>query len=336
MIKFSLIATVVLNAAVAHSAERRECTGRLVFALPSEAEVAGASFEEMKRQILEPSAAARYTFGDGEEAWSSRLFFTGPMLVSGKLEKGEAIELSSYFNQVQKSRGRPVDGLHNGWASGRAVRLLLENANSLVMVNVAGGSTLELNQFRAKALAHDVVPRSVFSIPDEPGLCFPNSFVKTSSYGEYRVSATYKLTSHPDITVWISEVSSATKTDPVREKDASPRNVINSFWSQYEISDGVTKIEAAEPDKNGQAVKLAGRSGLASYTKIFRSDGAEDYGYYASAKGAAGDDSAPDINVYVLSNSKFAKDRGLLPVEHAEFMKIVEVVQDSLSLRKNE
>jgi hypothetical protein len=319
---------VTFSFVTVEAAEQSECVGRLQFTLPLAAEVAGASFNEMKQQIAQPYNTPRYSFSDGEEPWSSRIFFTGPMLISNQMEDEKIADLIRAFGM-----GHKVDVMRNSytWNAGRATRTLLRIGDHVLLVNVATGDTLAANKMASSALASQVALRRISSVPAQSGLCLPYVFIQTDKFDGRYVSATYKLLAHPDVTVWISEASSVAQVDAVRLKNAMPKNVINSFWSQYETGRNVEKVEPMLLQKNGRPVKLAGQEGLASFVKISRKGGGEDYGYYASSPGEPGNESSPEINIYVIRNSAFAKSR---PMDKEEFVKLAEAVQASLALRR--
>lgn len=312
----------------AEAAGRIECLGSLQFALPSAAEVAGASFDEMKQQIMQPYNTPRYSFSDGEEPWSSRIFFKGPLLISNQMDRKQLADLIKKFGAGHKV---DVTGNTYTWNAGSAVRTLLNIDSNLLLVNVAAGDNLATNKAMSLAVATNVAARKIASVPQETGLCLPYVFIRTDKFERRHISATYKLLEHPDVTIWISETSSAAQSDASNDKNAMPKNVINNFWSQYETGRDVLKVEPMLPQKNGNVVNLAGQNGTASFVKIFRKGEIEDYGYYASSRGEPGNELAPDINVYVIRNSFFAKDQ---EIGLEEFVKLAEVIEASLALKR--
>lgn len=185
----------------------------------------------------------------------------------------------------------------------------------------------------ATQFSNNVIPRKLFEVPSSPGLCMPYLFIKTNNFEHRSIEATYKLLDHPDITVWISESSPERNLDRNREKSNQPKNVINSFWSQFSNRKGVKTIEPMLSRKNGASISLAGRKGVASFVKIVREGGVEDYGYYASSRGEPGNEDAPDINIYVMRNSLSSHEE--VPVNQEKFMEIVETLQSNLMLRRN-
>jgi hypothetical protein len=324
--------------------------GKLVVNFPYEAEVAGASYDEIKKQISEPNSSPRYSFSDGETPWSSRIFYLGPILISSGMHEQKISSLRKYFvdernrtieffktTDTTKSNkvGEVVNISKNtvAWNVGKTVSALTVFDAGLVVYDISRNKSLEENMKEIRSLSVNISHRKIFEIPPGPGLCMPYAFVKTSDFDDRGVTAAYKFIKHPDVTVWISEKSSTTELDNVREKNKQPKNIINSFWAQYETLKGVNRVEPMSSGKNGASIIIAERKGIASFVNIKREGGVEDFGYYASARGESGNEDAPDIDIYVIRNSSFASAEG--PVNQEEFMRIVEVLQSSLALKRN-
>lgn len=163
----------------AEAAGQTECLGRLQFTLPSAAEVAGASFDEMKQQIQQPYNTPRYSFSDGEEPWSSRIFFNGPLLISNQMDREQLADLIKTFGT-----GHKLEATANAysWNAGRTTRTLLNIDGHLLLVNVAVGDSLAANKAMSAALAKNSAARSIASIPKEVGLCLPYVFIRTDKF----------------------------------------------------------------------------------------------------------------------------------------------------------
>ena len=327
-----------------------ECVGRLAFNFPYKVEIASASYEEAKKQISHPNFSPKYSFSDGETTWSSQISYLGPIFISNGLTSEQMASMRNIFfdernktvdffekNNI-KNNGK-IGGILNiskntfAWNIENRVRALSIFDKELIFYDISKNDELQKNIAIVTQFSIDAIPRKLFEIPSVPGLCMPYIFIKTNNFEHRNIEATYKLLDHPDITFWISESSAEKNSDSNREKNSQPKNIINSFWSQFGNRKGVKAIEPILSHKNGASITLAGRKGIASYVKIVREGGVEDYGYYASSRGDPGNEDAPDINIYVMRNS--LSSHGEVPVNQEKFMEIVETLQSKLTLRRN-
>ena len=337
-----------------HAAEQEklqtECVGRLTINFPYDAEIAGTSYDELKSQISEPNTSPQYSFSDGEIPWSGRIFYDGPILISNTMPSQQIASLTKYFVDERKrsidffkkngiSENNKVGNLVNlskntvAWNIGYSVNALISFKNGLLIYDFSKSKNLAENLISVRNFASEITHRKIFEVPPASGLCMPYVFFRTDNFKKRNVTASYKLIKYPDVTLWISESSSDEDPDSIRENNKQPKNIINSFWSQYETLKGVKNVEPLSLSKNGASINLAGRKGISSFVKIKREGGVEDYGYYASARGEAGNVNSPNIDIYVIRNSSFAGVGD--PIDREEFMHIVDGFQTSVALKKN-
>jgi hypothetical protein len=141
---------------------------------------------------------------------------------------------------------------------------------------------------------------------------------------------TYRLNSHPDVTVMIGDANAVEYADPIRERNAESPMVIANFWAQYEMG---KKIEQLLKPAFSE-ILIDRREGLESFVKIKRDDAGEDYGYFATVRGKYGvRPEKATVQVYVLRNAEHARSVGKTPLEKAEFLRLARTIVSSIRAR---
>lgn len=321
-----------------------ECSGRLMFKLPSDSELPGVPVEIFQTEMVSLSESYGFRFEDNERAGANHFFVGGPLIYSHELSAEKIDETVRIFlntkprrNAIDKrvasvSHVADLPKNYYGLISGGHVNLLLRSSSRLYSISINSLDGLSKNVDSAKRLASSIQPRIAFSLPAHPAICLPELSLSTSDFSEMgEVSSLFRLKAHPDVTILVSDTIPLKQTDIQMENSKSPKNAINGFWGQYELQPDVQKIDRAFPLKNGRGIKLANQEGIASYVRITRKDGTIDYGYYASSHGNWKDRTSSDIAVYVITRGSVARSKGLAPVNAEAFLKISEDMQESIS-----
>lgn len=336
-------------AAGTSSGWRTECSGHLQFSLPVAAVSAGMSYDFLTGHIINPSNSMTFSFPDGQQAGWSKADFESSILISNELTSPQFTDLKKIFLQskvltrkfikekLSSDQQQPVGdvsgmpGNSAAWSIGTSVRIFVPLERHLLMMNVDErdkgiGASIDL----AKKLAAGTSYRPIFTVPQGRGICLPNIYIRNNSDEIRDIATTYKLVAQPDVTIWIKDAGAAKYEEKARERNAQPDNVVDNFWAQYEISPTVKKVS---PLGSKNSVQLAGRRGVSSFVTIIRRDGSIDFGYFGAARGDVTKSDAPDINVYVITQSSDARSKNVAPLNEKDFRALVKTVTESIQLR---
>jgi hypothetical protein len=328
---------------------RMECSGHLQFSLPVSAVAAGMSYDFLTAHLIHPSNSMTFSFPDGQQAGWSKADFESPILISNELSSPQFADLRKTFLQskvltkkfikekLSSDQQQPIGdvsgmpGHSAAWSIGTSVRMFVPLERHLLMMNVDErdkgiGVSIDL----AKKLAAGTSYRPIFTVPQGRGICLPNVYIRNNSDEIRDIATTYKLVAQPDVSIWIKDAGAAKYEEKARERNAQPDNVVDNFWAQYEISPTVKKVS---PLRSKNSVQLAGRRGLSSFVTITRRDGSVDFGYFGAARGDVTKSDAPDINVYVITQSSDARSKNVAPLDEKDFRELVKTVTESIQLR---
>jgi hypothetical protein len=335
--------------AVVDAAQKSDCSGRIKFLLPGEFEVASVPYETLRRRIATFTDSAGFAFIDKEAAGDAKVEFVGSTLISEELDEIQLSKVVTAFegekdrrkkNRAIESR-RPfeiasVPNIANNfyaWSVGSEVRLFFRLQNRMYLTAVDGSDELAENARSAIWLSKNIRSRAAGSIPSKGSICLPYSSANARGGSHFwQVATLYKLKAHPDVTIMVSDAALRADERLVKSREKSEKFLINDFWGQNTLGEDVGKIERGFPTRNGQAISLANQKGLASYVKIFRKNGTEDFGYYGLAQGNPSDTASADIAVSVITNAREANAKGIKPVTQDEFLRMVERFQESITL----
>lgn len=327
-----------------------ECSGHLQFSLPVSSLAAGMSYDSLAAHLTKPSNSMKFSFPGGQRAGWSKTDFESPILISNEITPPQLADLRKMFllskvslkkfikeNLSSDQQGQSIADVDDmpghsvAWSIGTSVRMFVPLEQHLLMMTVdERAKGVEASIDIAKKLAAGTSYRPVFTVPQGRGVCLPNAYIRNNSDEIRDIATTYRLVAHPDVTIWIKDAGAAHYEEKARERNAQPESVIDNFWAQYEISPTVKKVNPLR-SKNG--VQLAGRRGLSSFVTITRTDGSVDFGYFAAARGDVVKSDAPDINLYVITQSSDARSKNVAPLEEKDFVEIVKTVTESIQLR---
>jgi hypothetical protein len=165
--------------------------------------------------------------------------------------------------------------------------------------------------------------REVGSIPREAGDCLPYLFIRKEKIEVRKIGVTFRLESHPDVTIFILDDASRAKANLASRQK-------NEFVWKY--SGLGTQVKLDHDPLPFHTVELDGRRGVSSFGKITPDDGTTDYCYLVTVQGdpnAAVD--TPGLTLLVQRTAKYAK--GNRPVSKNEFKQFANDIAASIKRR---
>lgn len=163
-------------------------------------------------------------------------------------------------------------------------------------------------------------------------MCLPYVFISDDGTERRHIAVTYRLNSHPDITIWLQDSNGG----PVPE-GFNPRK----FTAEYD-NEFFWTLNYQEPKKYRPAwhwpplrsIRLAGMDGKASFMELTRHDDTIDYGFFAAARGDPNMEADPtNVQMFVIRDAKNAIAKGVKPMEKDEFIKLAQAVAASVKKR---
>ncbi|AIY40555.1 hypothetical protein LT85_1397 [Collimonas arenae] len=333
---------------------KMECVGRLQLSFPSEVDVAGYTFKKLEEQI-DGGGEPQFQFQDGSAANWSSLQYGGLIYTSNSLEKKEYSELEIHMkkwmensrlsslnrkNEDAKNRQfeilatNPQTGM--AWHVDERYRAFLSIRDHVFLWNVTGRSSKNQEPERSNlsTIVNGLSYRSLYAVPRTAGVCLPFFFIRDNDLDKNLsrvIAMTYRLKSHPDVTIMLEDATADQFDSEKREKISEPDYVIDDFWTQYRSPDASIRSLWEFPIK--RSVTLAGQKGLASFVKITR-EGNIDYGYFATVRGdPKAKTDTPDLRLYVIQEGSKAKAKGIEPIGKEEFLKMAETIAASVQRR---
>ncbi len=322
-----------------------ECVGTLGLRFPAQVEVAANTADMLIEEHNVGSIQPRFEFVDGERAGWTSIGYGGSIFVSHLLNGKQKEQLTALqqkmlltaesSNKTKKNKALAFEKIDLGGRAGFAARVGTTFTASLFLsdhmiwreTNV-GANDITETKGDFSDFIKNVDFRAIGVVPTTKGICLPYFFISGEGRGDKvqgRISSTYRLTNHPDVTIWLEESDAGKYPDKNVEEANKPINQVNDFWSQYEIAPGIAKVESEWHLPAGRRVKINGGDGIASFVKIKRKSGVVDYGYMAAVRGDIRDvQRSPDIKFYVIRNSENSLRKGVEPMGKDEFLKISE------------
>ena len=331
----------------------RDCVGHLEISLPEKADVAATAFE----QLFQARRTLYSEFEDGQVAAYSKYEYAGTMEVTRRLS---ADENRRFLSDIRKTRMRlkeDAEGyrklnadapeaeyeeykLHAEDGLGMRRFKYLYAAKSMGLHAVSWGLNSpddripEFVQFMNK-LINAVELRDNFTEPAAPGLCMPHVFIPVDGaeiYG-HSIATTYRLKSHPDVTVLLEDTSARR---PYPSQDPAKLTAVyksNFFWTQdYRSYDSIKNLLTL---RRYNTIDFAGQKGVESMVSMIRKDKVtQDYGYLVVTDGDPNAGTKkPELMLYVIRDAKNAEKRGMEPIGKEEFFKLAREIADSVKLR---
>jgi hypothetical protein len=334
---------------------QNECVGRLQLRLPSKAEVAGYSFSRLAAAISILPAQPRFQFGDGEEAAWSGLVYSGTVFVSNPLTSSEYNRLSQAgrvqmdIDQRRSITNKRPDGSKLEFAAIRALTnsvvawhvsefftAILKLHDDHVFFWDAGGraSDEETNKAVAETILSGTSYRAPNEVPSGAGVCLPYAFIKDDGTKHRKIAMTFRLTDHPDVTVWLEDSSRVKEVARPRRNVSEEEYAIDEFWSQYEYSGTAVSARSIWEAPIKRKVTMIA-DGLASLVQIIREDQTADFGYFAASgiEDRLGGDGFR-VRLYVIREAAHARLRGVEPIDERSFIRIAKEIAESIQWRK--
>ena len=330
---------------------QQDCVGRMAISLPNDAEIAVVQ----TRSMLDISNESRISFQDGLPASYSNFLIRGEMRISAPLN---ARELATFLTEANKLREKilkaaqkdkeqdPSDqegnvseyplgdrqgiALHRGYTS--LVAFTLKN-HAITWLSVSNAnSKFDAPRFVA-SLISDLQLRPNFSVPVSSGICLPHLLLPVSQSQTRRIGTTYRLKSHPDITIFLEDHTARKPGKYERPEVFTAIYKSNYFWTQrYQDYDSIENLLKFRRHNN---IPFAGQRAVESKVRMIRTDKiTEDFGYLVVTQGnpdAKVD--APDLMLYVIRDARQAIKRGIKPVPKKEFFKLARQIADSVKHR---
>jgi hypothetical protein len=330
-----------------------ECVGRMKVELPGELEVATQRIGDLIEGGREPD----YYFEDGEVAPFSAPGYGGTVSVSDVLsdeEKKAMADAQVRWSERSKALSASGKGIPFKWDNagnprfeklsmdrpGTAWRIdnrwtLMTMIEQRAFLWSVSGDIRQQGGIRKdfETLARGLQYRPTNTVPADPGVCLPYSFVADNGNnpGGRAVAITYRLRVHPDVTVMLQDASAARVADFEDPNKFTAIYQSNFFWTQRYRS-----VKARENLLHGShnKVKLAGQDAVETMFKLVRKDDAVDYGYLVVARGNPdAKTDVPDLMLYVIQDSKVAKAKGVRPMEKREFFELAKKISTSVTHR---
>jgi hypothetical protein len=330
---------------------KTECVGRLQLKLPGNVEHAALPAAAFKSEFKGAASESGYAFPDGQPASETSFFYGGSLFVTHELDKATQsnfrlnakswkADLSSTVNKEHRkgADGKPMvyEDLHRadspaiGWRVDNLFTSYIDVGKTSLLWKVRGApDSFPFLRRDYLSLTSGAISRESFSVPSGPGVCLPYSFISDDGKTDRAIAMTYRLVSHPDITVWLEDASAATYKDLRREQRSLPLYQIADFWAQYKHYD--EKLISLWTAPGVRPVGLNGITGLASFMKIVRGNKSEDFAYLAIVRGiprAAKD--TPDVRLLVVRDSVKARERNVVPLDEKSFLELAEGVASSV------
>ena len=335
---------------------KRECVGRMELSFPQYADVSAHLPATLFSNMKVGDAQPKTHFIDGQEDGYTSFHVHGLMFVSHPVNKMEAERLmeakkKSRLEAQRRNKDRPVDDFGNkrkfafidtpvhstvGWRVNAAYSVMtFVGSSSILWSGGSNGSSIEKDlsdraRFFEKLLHAE--PRSFGVVPEKNGLCLPYVFVSDDGSEARHIAVTYRLKSHPDITIWLQD----TNGGPI-PKGFDPRK----FTAEYD-NEFFWTLNYQEPKKYRPAwhwpplrsIRLAGMDGRASFMELTRDDDTIDYGFFAAARGDPNKEADPtNVQMFVIRDAKNAIAKGIKPMEKDEFIKLAQTVAASVKKR---
>ncbi|XLZ69666.1 T6SS immunity protein Tli4 family protein [Massilia sp. SR12] len=332
-----------------------DCVGRAVISLPPNVELAAVPHNSIAEEITGAAMLSEAKFKDGQVAGWSRIIYTnGLILVSTELNSEEIADLRSRLNEqpererrelkqldTSKSRAMVVSRLKTvspqilAWSLGPHISYLQQLGNHVLFTGVSSDNSLAASTRDFESLSANTTYREIFSVPSESGVCLPFSFIKDRGVEPRSVSVTYRLKSHPDVTVVLTDANALVHKDPIRKRNAEPEVKTANFWAQYEVSRTGKEVRTRWFPNSKRAIEMDGRKGIASFVNIVRKDDSKDVGFLAIVPGdPTAKTDAPELTLFVVREANHARAKGIEPITEEAFLELARSIASSVQVRK--
>jgi hypothetical protein len=334
----------------------QECVGRTQFALPDGIEVASNSTPVIAAEYSQGSQQPRFSFEDGEQADFSSLHYLGQVFVSPMLDRASsdlilkaATKAGARAHDHAKtartsiSSGDPLvyEPLDVSPRPGFADRVnadlsatILVGGHAVVLNSSGKGyeKTYTWSETRPlfDAFVHGLEQRPLNDVPHRPGVCLPHIFIGDDGKVPRSISTTYRLATHPDVTIVLQEGNAAAIGPGMDPDKFTAKHDNDFFWTQrYQRGQKTVRMLWLTL----HSLELDGKKGESSFVELARDDGSVDYGFFAAARADARNADQTDLQLLVIRNGQRSASKGLAPMSKDEFLKLSETVAASIKRR---
>ena len=338
----------VFGAGSSPSDWKSECIGHYQVAVPGAVEIALSkrsnffNMDNMGANIFEDGSNAPYSgFTSTNRRWTEIGAFTSvedfeklraQISAEKKADKKKLLQTGKKI--ISDSIGPYKLNIPDtfAWKDSVGIDVYFFRDNRIYQYMAMDFKTLAENEADLNHFLSNFRTRQLFEIPDENGICFPYSFLKSNSFNRLIVGVTMRLKDHPDVEIFFKETM-ATPPPPPSKDDINfdaDKTVRNFLEAHLETTEGIYQINYSFPKT--RSIKLDGREGKASFVEIIRDDDhSHDFAYVAAVKGDPKSvTDAPDLMLYVVRNAARAKGE---PVSKSELKEIAEKITDSIKRR---
>jgi len=314
--------------------------------LPEIADVATVTPDSIIKSITSGNLPESY-FSDGQRAQYSNINYFGTVEATGPLnDQGIATLRKRLAHEAtlikrtmlqRRKQGEKVtfdvlptpgwDGVVWDFGSRMRARLFVDRQYYAWRINMDPEHRPYM-QATFKTVIAGLATRKNFFLPAGVGVCMPNFFVSDNGSIHRNVSVTYRLSSHPDVTLIFQDASAPRIMDFQNPEKFTARSQTNFFWTQ-----GFQSPISLETLSN-DTIRFGGQVGLEIRLKLGREDGSEDYGYSVFTRGDPdAKQDTPDLMLVVIRNAAHARAKGLAPIGKDEFFALARNVAMSVKRR---
>ncbi len=334
---------------------KADCVGRMTLRLPGEVEIAALSADAFRDgAAARRSAYPRSQFPDGEYAFDSMLSFMGLIFVSHpedearrrQFRRAAEERMAAKLKGLKENHGisergyaGPLEVLPTpsktsvAWRIGPAYSVYLETGRSAIWWGVADTpERMSAVERDYQTLIDGTTQRPLYTVPTEPGVCLPYTFIRDDGTHGRSITTTYRLREHPDITIWLEDSGASAPEKGANPDLYSAAGRSDFFWMQNYAGNYLT-IRSLWSDLY-KKVKLPAGKGVESFVAMKRKDGTEDYGYLLSIRGEPGDPNRPDLMMYVIRKASNAKAKGIEPLSREAVLEMGQTIAASIRVRE--
>jgi hypothetical protein len=329
---------------------KSDCVGSLNVSVPDEAEVGVTPSKTIDVLLrLKPERTSpRFEFQDGQKAGYTSILYPGSILVS---ETASPEALSTWMTahnttnlaaitKEYKGLPAPSGGTYNLSRIPSKERnvsafvfydqvysLAVKLDDRIILTRIdASPSTANAVDF-VSSYAKTIARRNIYERPQKEGACIPYAFITAPKGTPRSISTTYRLKSHPDITIWLEDSTGGHPPKEVNPNRVTAEYDNEFFWTQNYQDRKRTKF------LDDGDIKLADIKGKFTMVELTRRDDTTDYGFFASARGDADKPDPTDIKMFVIRDAKNAMAKGITPMSKDEFIKLAHAIAASVSKR---
>jgi len=323
-----------------------DCVGRMQISLPEVADIATVTPDSINMSVTAGGLPKSY-FADGQAAPYSAIGYFGPVDATGRLTDREIATLRARLAeetmlikktmQSRKKQGEKVtfeelptsgrDGIVWDFGSRMRGRLFIDSQYYAWGINMQPEHRPYM-QKTVKSLLSGLVSRENFAIPKTSGVCMPNFFAQDDGTINRNVTITYRLRSHPDVTVIFQDASAPKVQSFQNPAKFTTKAQTNFFWTQrYQNT-------RSRESMSNDTINFAGQKGLETRIKLGREDGGIDYGYSAFTRGdPEATQDTPDVMLVLIRNAADAKAKGRNPISEDAFFALAKSIAASVKVR---